>query len=96
MSTPLAESCTAMILAAGHGTRLAPLTNTRAKAVVPFLNRPLLDYSLEWLRRCGFLEVVVNLHHLPETVSRLYRDDAASFGLEVHFSIEDRDRKSVV
>jgi NDP-sugar pyrophosphorylase family protein len=90
MSTPLAESCTAMILAAGHGTRLAPLTNTRAKAVVPFLNRPLLDYSLEWLRRCGFREVVVNLHHLPETVSRLYRDDAASFGLEVHFSIEDR------
>ena len=90
MSTLLAESCTAMILAAGYGTRLAPLTDTRAKAVVPFLNRPLLDYSLDWLGRCGFREVVVNLHHLPETVCRLYRDDTDTFGLQVHFSIEDR------
>jgi NDP-sugar pyrophosphorylase family protein len=90
MSALLAESCTAMILAAGYGTRLAPLTDTRAKAVVPFLNRPLLDYSLDWLRRCGFREVVVNLHHLPETVRRLYRDDRATFGLQVRFSIEDR------
>ncbi len=90
MSAPLAESCTAMILAAGYGTRLAPLTDTRAKAVVPFLNRPLLDYSLDWLRRCGFRQVVVNLHHLPDTVRRLYRDDTATFGLQVHFSVEDR------
>ncbi len=88
MSAPIAEACSVMILAAGYGTRLAPLTERRAKAVVPFLNRPLLDYTLDWLSRYGFREVVVNLHHLPDTVRSRYRDQ--SFGLDLHFSIEDR------
>jgi NDP-sugar pyrophosphorylase family protein len=76
-----------MVLAAGFGTRLEPLTATRAKVVVPFLNRPLLDYTLDWLRRCGFDEVVINLHHLPETVRRRYRDEA--FGLRIHYHVEE-------
>ena len=88
MSAPLAECCTAMILAAGLGTRLSPLTDDRAKVVVPFLNRPLLDYTLDWLRRCGFRRVVINLHYLPDTVRERYRDGA--FGLELDFSLEDR------
>ena len=90
MSDRLAENCSAMVLAAGFGTRLEPLTETRAKAVVPFLNRPLLDYTLDWLARAGFREVVVNLHHLPETVQRLYRDREESFDIDIHFSVEDR------
>jgi mannose-1-phosphate guanylyltransferase/phosphomannomutase len=76
-----------MVLAAGYGTRLAPLTDTRAKAVVPFLNRPLLDYTLDWLRRCGFGEAVVNLHHLPGSVVGEYR--RRDFGIDLHFSVED-------
>jgi NDP-sugar pyrophosphorylase family protein len=77
-----------MVLAAGYGTRLAPLTADRAKVVVPFLNRPLLDYTLDWLRLCGFRRVVINLHHLPETVTEQYRDE--TFGLELEFSFEER------
>jgi NDP-sugar pyrophosphorylase family protein len=77
-----------MFLAAGFGTRLAPLTDGRAKAVVPFLNRPLLDYTLDWLRRCGFREVLINLHHLPDTVRDVYRGRAA--GMALHFSVEER------
>jgi NDP-sugar pyrophosphorylase family protein len=88
MSERLADNSTAMILAAGYGTRLAPLTDTRTKAVVPFLNRPLLDYTLDWLRRCGFRRVIINLHHLPHTVQDQYRDLAAA-GIEIHFSVED-------
>ncbi len=87
MSAPLADSCSAMVLAAGFGTRLAPLTDDRAKVVVPFLNRPLLDYSLDWLRRCGFRRVTVNLHHLPDTVLQRYREE--TFGLELDFRIEE-------
>ncbi len=83
----LAANCTAMVLAAGYGTRLEPLTSTRAKAVVPFLNRPLLDYALDWLRRCGFTRAVVNLHHHPESVRALYRE--RRFGIDVHFSVEE-------
>ncbi len=77
-----------MILAAGIATRLRPLTSHRAKAVVPFLNRPLLDYNLDWLRRCGFKEVVINLHHCSDSLTGHYGDHA--FGMRIHYSPEER------
>lgn len=53
----------AMILAAGFGTRLRPLTDHRPKALVPVGDRPLLDYNVEYLRRHGAEAVVINAHH---------------------------------
>ena len=89
MSSQNPESLTsAMLLAAGPAVRLRPLTVKRAKAVVPFLNRPLLDYSLDWLRRCGFDEVIINLHHCPDTVRLLYGGRA--FGLRLRYSVEKK------
>jgi NDP-sugar pyrophosphorylase family protein len=58
-----------MILAAGLGLRMRPLTLLRAKPVLPVLGRPLLAFTLERLGRAGIREVAVNLHHLPETVT---------------------------
>lgn len=58
-----------MILAAGLGKRLQPLTLFRAKAVIPFLNRPLIDYAIELLQRARVAHIVINLHHLPETIN---------------------------
>lgn len=58
----------AMILAAGYGTRLWPLTLQRAKPAVPFLNRPLISYSIEYLARFGIKQLIINLHHRPESV----------------------------
>lgn len=81
-----AVASAAMVLAAGYGTRLGPLTGRRAKAVVPFLNRPLLDYSLDWLRRSGFRKVIVNLHHAPGSVRRLYGQGA--LGVHLRYSLE--------
>jgi NDP-sugar pyrophosphorylase family protein len=75
-----------MILAAGHATRLRPLSTDVAKAVVPFLNRPLLDHTLEWLARSGFQRVVINLHHAGDTIARRYGTRA--FGLAVTYSHE--------
>jgi len=57
-----------LILAAGLGTRLFPLTLWRAKPAIPFLNRPIINYSLDALRTAGVNQIVVNLHQLPETV----------------------------
>lgn len=82
------DGCAAMILAAGRATRLRPLTDGRAKAVVPFLNRPLLDYPLDWLRRCGFHRVVVNLHHRPASIRRHY--GVRVRGLEILYHPEER------
>lgn len=77
-----------MVLAAGKALRLRPMTDDRAKAVVPFLNRPLLDYTLDWLRRCGFRQVWINLHHQPDSVAGTYGDRA--FHMAIRYSAEER------
>lgn len=57
-----------MILAAGLGARLRPLSTLRAKPAMPVLGRPVLGYLLALLHHHGVREVVINLHHLPETI----------------------------
>jgi NDP-sugar pyrophosphorylase family protein len=57
-----------MVLAAGFGLRLRPLTLTRAKPACPVVNRPLIHFSLDRLAAAGVREAVVNTHHLPDTV----------------------------
>jgi len=78
-----------MILAAGIGTRARPLTLLRAKAVLPVLNRPLLHWTLEHLARHGVDDVIVNLHHLPDTVSEAL-GDGRQFGVRLRYSREDK------
>jgi NDP-sugar pyrophosphorylase family protein len=73
-----------MILAAGYGTRLWPLTIDRAKPAIPFMGRPLVGYVAEYLARYGFREVVVNLHHRPESV-REALGDGSRFGARFHY-----------
>ncbi len=74
----------AMILAAGYGTRLWPLTIDRAKPAIPFLNRPLVGYVAEYLARYGYREIAVNLHHRGESV-RSALGDGARFGVNLHY-----------
>lgn len=78
----------AMILAAGFGTRLWPLTEDRTKPAVPFLGKPLVVYSLEYVHRFCVADVVVNLHHRGESVREALGDGSA-FGCRVHYSVED-------
>lgn len=73
-----------MILAAGYGTRLWPLTIDRAKPAIPFLGRPLVGYVAEYLARFGYGEVLVNLHHRPESV-RHALGDGSRFGVQLHY-----------
>src|SRR6266478_813810 len=58
----------AMILAAGFGTRLFPLTIDRTKPAIPFLGKPLVGYVAEYVAQFGIKNVVVNLHHQPQSV----------------------------
>lgn len=81
------QQLSAMVLAAGHATRLRPLTDDLAKAVVPFLNRPLLDYTLQWLAEEGFDRVVINLHHAGHSIRDHYGEQA--FGLRLQYSPEE-------
>lgn len=74
----------AMILAAGYGTRLWPLTIDRTKPAIPFMGRPLIGYVAEYLAGYGFDDIVVNLHHQPESV-RAALGDGARFGVRFHY-----------
>jgi NDP-sugar pyrophosphorylase family protein len=76
-----------VVLAAGLGTRLRPLTDFLAKPAVPVAGRALVVRVLEWLRREGVSDVVMNLHHLPATVTALV-GDGESLGLRVRYSWE--------
>jgi NDP-sugar pyrophosphorylase family protein len=74
----------AMILAAGYGTRLWPLTLDRAKPALPFMNRPLVGYVAEYLARFGCREIIVNLHHQSESV-RAALGDGSRFGVSLSY-----------
>ncbi len=77
----------AMVLAAGLGERMRPLTEGRAKPSLPLLNRPIIVHTLEYLKRFRVTEVVINLHHLPESIRGLV-GDGSRLGLKVNYSEE--------
>ncbi|MDI1242682.1 MAG: NDP-sugar synthase [bacterium] len=78
----------AMILAAGFGTRLFPLTIDRTKPAIPFLRKPLVGYVAEYLAGFGFTNVVVNLHHQPDSVIEALGDGSA-FGVHIDYTREE-------
>ncbi len=77
----------AMVLAAGRGLRLRPLTDDRPKALVEIDGIPLLEIVLRRLRAAGVDEVVINLHHFGGMIQEFIEKKGA-FGLTVHFSLE--------
>ena len=72
----------AMILAAGYGTRLRPLTYAVPKPMVPICNRPLIGYAVERFLKYGVKEIIVNLHHLPDALEHYLR---VTYGDQCHF-----------
>lgn len=74
----------AIILSAGYGTRLWPLTEDRTKPAIPILGKPLVGYVAEYLSAYGCDEVVVNLHHRPESVRRAL-GDGSEFGVKLYY-----------
>jgi mannose-1-phosphate guanylyltransferase len=79
----------AMILAAGLGTRLRPITYEMPKPMVPVLNRPVMEHIVELLARHGFGEVIANLHWFPELIRARF-GDGSKFGIELSYSEEEQ------
>lgn len=76
----------AMILAAGLGTRLRPLTHVRPKVLAPVMGMPLLDFWISQLEQAGFEAVIINAHHLPEKLVAAVR--AGDWPLPVEVAVE--------
>jgi NDP-sugar pyrophosphorylase family protein len=77
----------AMLLAAGEGMRLRPLTNTMPKCMVPIDGAPILEHNIRWLRRFGVTELIINLHYMPQAV-RDYFGDGSRWGVNITYSLE--------
>ena len=74
----------AIILSAGYGTRLWPLTADRTKPAIPILGKPLVGYVAEYIASYGFDDIVINLHHRPESV-RAALGDGSQFGVKLNY-----------
>ncbi|HOW27896.1 MAG TPA: NDP-sugar synthase [Elusimicrobiota bacterium] len=79
----------AMMMSAGLGTRLYPLTSKYPKPLVPIVNKPVIDYALDNARRHGVREIAVNLYHCPHYVQS-HLGDGSRWGLRLHYSVEKR------
>lgn len=77
----------AMILAAGKGTRVRPLTHELPKPMIPILGKPVMEYLIEELSRHGFREIMINVSHLPEVIES-YFGDGRRWGVEIGYSFE--------
>lgn len=77
----------AMILAAGLGTRLRPLTNNCPKALVEVNGKPLLEIALQRLKLFGFEDIIINVHHFAEQILR-FLEEKENFGLNISISDE--------
>ena len=87
-----------MILAAGQGTRLRPLTDQTPKPMIPIAGRPVLEYVVRLLARHGFVDLGINLHHLPQAI-RSHFGDGSAWGVHItntavkhHTPIPDNQR----
>jgi mannose-1-phosphate guanylyltransferase len=79
----------AMILAAGKGTRVRPITYTIPKPMIPILQKPVMEFLLELLRKHGFDEIMVNVSHLANEIENYFRD-GQRFGVQIAYSFEGR------
>lgn len=77
----------AMILAAGKGTRVQPITHVIPKPMIPILQKPVMEFLLELLKEHDFTEVMVNVSHLAEEIENYFRD-GQRFGVEIAYSFE--------
>ncbi len=77
----------ALVLAAGAGTRLRPLTDTCPKPMLPIAGKPLLERTMHWLAAAGVTEAALNLHHLPDVV-RSGLGDGSRFGIRIAYNQE--------
>lgn len=74
----------AVILCAGLGTRLRPLTDTIPKPMIPLLGKPLLEWNIEQFKKHGVTEFFINLYYLPNVI-RDYFGDGAKWGVKINY-----------
>jgi dTDP-glucose pyrophosphorylase len=88
LTVDVLERLPAVIMAGGYGTRLMPLTEHVPKPMLPVGDRPLLERTIEQLRRSGIEDVLLTTHYLPESIVEHFGDGHA-FGVRLNYSNEE-------
>ncbi len=78
----------AVILAAGKGERLSEITQSIPKPMIEFKGKPLLQHNIELCKRYGIEDIFINLHHLPDRITK-YFGDGERFGVKIKYSYEE-------
>lgn len=78
----------AVIMAGGHGTRLRPLTSVRPKPMVPIINRPVVEHSINLLKKHNITDIKMSLYYLPDTVQN-YFGDGSEWDVNITYSVEE-------
>src|SRR3569833_2961651 len=78
----------AVVMAGGEGTRLRPLTSNRPKPLVPILNKPCMQHTIELLKRYGITDIVVTLYYLADEIEG-YFGDGSELGVNLYYTVED-------
>jgi mannose-1-phosphate guanylyltransferase/phosphomannomutase len=78
----------AIIMAGGEGTRLRPLTSNRPKPMIPVINKPIIEHSVNLLKKKGFRKIIISLFYLPENVQN-YFGDGSDWDIDISYSVED-------
>jgi NDP-sugar pyrophosphorylase family protein len=78
----------AMVLAAGLGTRLRPLTDLISKPMAPIANRPVMEHIIKLLAKHGFRDIVCNLHYFPDVIKNHF-GDGSKWGVNIVYSFEE-------
>jgi NDP-sugar pyrophosphorylase family protein len=81
------DNVSALVLAAGHGSRIAPVTNGTPKPLISIQGTPIIGYNLKWLARYGVRRVWVNLHHRGDMI-RAALGEGTPWGVEITYSEE--------
>jgi NDP-sugar pyrophosphorylase family protein len=87
-ATVPALSCRALLLAAGEGSRLRPLTDECPKPMIRIGSAPILEHNIRLLRKHGIREIAINLRHRPDVI-RGYFGDGTGLGVSIRYSYED-------
>ena len=82
----------AMILAAGKGTRVQPITYTIPKPLIPILHKPVMEFLVDLLKKHDFTEIMVNVSHLAKEIES-YFHDGQRFGVQIAYSFEGKIRE---
>ena len=76
-----------IMMAGGKGTRLRPLTLLRPKPMIPLVNKPIIQYTVDRLKKFGFNDIIMTLNYMSTNIKNYFKD-GSDFGVDIRYSVE--------